>query len=172
LFRLALHKFLRRTQKIMKSVEPAAQLVVPSKRTYKKKGKRKPASFDIKDVVKPQIVPAGVKQWQPTKEIEVPQFYGKGLFQLEISSAAISEDSCSDENTDDETYAGFHGPREKVEEIYFRKLDVGKAKRNSKGTPDTASLEAGLEMLRRYLPPSTAAEYDREGCDLLPWPWS
>jgi hypothetical protein len=154
----------------MKSVEPAAQIVLPSKRKYKKKSHRKPARFGINDVVVPPIGPAGAMQWQPTKEIVVPQFVGKALFQIEISSAAISEDSCSDENTDDEAYAGFHGPRERVEEIYFRKLDVGKAKRDSKGTQDTASLEAGLEMLRRYLPPSTAAEYDREGCDLLPWP--
>lgn len=166
-FRAALSKFLKRTQKIVKSVEPTVRIVLPTKRKYKKKGGKQCSSRSDTDIA-PKCRPlAGAVQLKAANHIVVPLFTGKLLFQIEVSSAAISEGSCSEEGTDDESYAHFHDPKERIEEIYFKKIDVFKAKRSANRTP---SLEAGLEMLRRFMPPSTAAEYEREGVDLLPWP--
>mmetsp|Transcript_18969 Transcript_18969/g.34372 ORF Transcript_18969/g.34372 Transcript_18969/m.34372 type:complete len:112 (-) Transcript_18969:1434-1769(-) len=73
-FKAALSKFLRKTQKIMKSVEPNVCIVLPAKRKHKKKGRKRTNTYSINDVVVSSHSSSNIIPCIPARQIDVPQF--------------------------------------------------------------------------------------------------
>jgi len=64
----AISKFIRSTEKIVRSVSPQASIVVP-----------KPARREQKTLVEPLLPPVDPRQWAKRTEIYTPQFRGTAL---------------------------------------------------------------------------------------------
>lgn len=80
LFKAVLSKFLKKTQKIIKSVEPTTRIALATTRKHKKKKTRHATQQNFNSVVVLPERPSELIQEKPSTQITLPHWAGKLLF--------------------------------------------------------------------------------------------
>ncbi|CAG9326801.1 unnamed protein product [Blepharisma stoltei] len=163
----AISKFITNTEKIIRSVDPDAKIVMSSpKPPMKKSGRPKKIIEEKPKIVKK--LPKAEKANPDKEKIIVPQF-------REISPSEIS-DNQSIENTDDEVYEEFHSHSEKIESLLRSRPDIRRIKAHGRSTNGVHSKGQTYENWKRslkkfgmYTPEDIMVNYWTEGIGGLPY---